>query len=423
MVSNLKFVEGEEYHENEIQEEFIEKQYFQKNKKGTFTLKVCGITSFKKNNYIFYPKGYNLNSTEEKHLNFARKLFQTLKKYKNSVLLSDAEYDWLGYGNDLNDNIELVEWLIDDFKKNGIYTESIENNGINKKGKIDWARTIKNQTPLIKDNKLIYIDVITRNKQINTKHAITLIHQNVVYECIKQFGWLFSIENQFEKIELPFDKNKQNIILEKKLSESYSNRQVKLLKSIIAFVNKSNNEELTFNLVTPYFYSVWEEMLKIVFNHNHKIHSDFPRPYWELPNQSKKETIQIPDILLEDNNRLIIIDAKYYSTFSGEINRFPGWESVVKQLYYNMSVNDQYDDVQNIFIMPESLPIGDSFKYIGKTSVMDKESEFGFVYAFSVDLSDITGAYTTNLYMKDLLNSIVENTKNLKNIDYFRIND
>lgn len=415
MNSNLMFVEGEDYYKNEIPEEFIEKQYFQKNKKHKYTLKVCGIISYSENNYLFFPKGYNVNTSEENNFEFARTLFQVLNKYKKSVQISDVEYDWLGSEIDQFDSIKLVEWLIDDFKNNGIYREDIENNALNKNGRIDWARTIKNQSPLIKNNEFVYVDVITKNRQVNTNNVITLIHHKVIYECIKQFGWLFSIDRQIDYKDVPFEIGQQNIILEKKLSESFTNRQINLLKNLIAFINKAKNENIEFKVVTPYFYSIWEEMLKIVFGHNYTIQYNFPKPYWEMPNQLKKETVQIPDILIEDEGDLVIIDAKYYSTYKGEVNKFPGWESVVKQLYYNLSVNDRYEYIQNIFIMPESLYYNQKFKYIGKTSVLNKETEFGFVYAFSVDLYTISNAYISNIYLKDLINEIIFNTKELIN--------
>ena len=95
-----------------------------------------------------------------------------------------------------------------------------------------------------------------------------------------------------------------------------------------------------------------------------------PKPYW-LINEIKHSTDQIPDILIEKENELIIIDAKYYSTYTGSVNKYPGWESIVKQLYYNLSLKDEYDIIKNIFCMPESML--EDFKYIGKTSVEGQE--------------------------------------------------
>ncbi|MEX2959637.1 LlaJI family restriction endonuclease, partial [Staphylococcus pasteuri] len=115
---------------------------------------------------------------------------------------------------------------------------------------------------------------------------------------------------------------------------------------------------------------------------------------------------QIPDILIEKENELIIIDAKYYSTYTGSVNKYPGWESIVKQLYYNLSLKDEYDIIKNIFCMPESML--EDFKYIGKTSVEGQEKQFGYVDAFSLDLNLVISSYINNKKQNDLLNNIVK---------------
>lgn len=414
MMNNFKFfVEGDEYEKDVVHSQLIELQFFQKMKNNKFKLKVCGLSKLDNNILVFFPKGYNVNIPEESNIKNAKTLFQVIRKYKDTIRLTEDEYDWLGKENELINNIAIVDWLIDDFKRNGFYIEKIEKRNINQGSRIDWSRTIKNQVPFIKDEQLIYLDVITKKNHINANDVITIIHQMILRECEKQYGWLFSFDYQIDPIEIPFDTETQIMILEKKLDETYTNRHIKLIKFMIAFIKNSNNSEDVYNLVTPYFYSIWEVILKVIFKHDENIQDKFPKPYWQLPNENVKNSVQIPDILIEKNSELVIIDAKYYAISSGNVSKFPGWESIVKQLYYNLSVEHIYDDIQNIFIMPKSLE--KNYEYIGKASVKEKESNFGFVYAYAIDIELVMNAYLVNNYLEDVLNSIIESYKRQRN--------
>ncbi|PTJ50432.1 hypothetical protein BU009_13980, partial [Mammaliicoccus sciuri] len=211
--------------------------------------------------------------------------------------------------------------------------KKVENNG---KGRIDWARTIKLKLPVIDDSDFLYLDLVTNKNQINTNSIITAIHNNIIMECSKEYGWLFDKKINIDKADLPLTIEQQIILLKKKLRETFSKYQIILLQKMIIYLEKCVNDKTEINLITPYYYYVWEEMIKKTLNHNMDLQSLVPRPYWYIDG-TKKFTRQIPDVLLERNNNLIILDAKYYSIISNNINKLPGWESIVKQMYYNLS--------------------------------------------------------------------------------------
>ncbi|MEX2955640.1 LlaJI family restriction endonuclease, partial [Staphylococcus pasteuri] len=222
---------------------------------------------------------------------------------------------------------------------------------------------------------------------------------------IDNFGWLQQFEMNIEEVKINIKFSEMIKILEMTLHNTFKDREIRLLKTLIILLKKKSNNDLKFEMVTPYFYNIWEEMLKQMFNHNYKLQRKMPKPYW-LINEIKHSTDQIPDILIEKENELIIIDAKYYSTYTGSVNKYPGWESIVKQLYYNLSLKDEYDIIKNIFCMPESML--EDFKYIGKTSVEGQEKQFGYVDAFSLDLNLVISSYINNKKQNDLLNNIVK---------------
>ncbi|PTU81807.1 hypothetical protein BUZ67_12510, partial [Staphylococcus pasteuri] len=164
------FIEGANYSFDKVPKVFIEKQYFVKTKSNEYKCKVTGVSNYKNINYIFFPKGYkNFNRTENDAIN----LFKSINKYRKEITLTDEESDWIGENSSDIENINLCSWLISDFQRNGIYTENRERKSINNNGKIDWAKTIKKQLPIIQDDKLIYLNLITKKNIINNENVVS----------------------------------------------------------------------------------------------------------------------------------------------------------------------------------------------------------------------------------------------------------
>lgn len=408
MIRFISYIEGERYSEDDIPSKFKNGEYFKKNKDGTLTSKVCGISILNKNTYIFLPKGFSENSDSDYKLKVGKRVFKSLMKYKKSVMITEEESDWLGEDTIEIEYIDTIEWILKDYFQNGIYNEQNKKQEMNGKGKINWAKTIKQTLPFINDSKLLYLDVITNKNQTNS-NIISIIHNNVVFECAEEFGWLFDINIKLVKMDIPISSDHQITILKSKLREVFSTYEITLLQNMIKYLESKNSQSdgVHFNLLTPYYYYVWEEMLRNAMEHNEKLQNFVPKPYWEI-NNKKKYSKQIPDILLERNNNLIIMDAKYYSITTNNVQKFPGWESIVKQMYYSMSLSHLYNDIQNIFLMPEML-INENKKYIGKTAVEGKESQFGYVYAYSLDINLVLKSYLREDNLNHILGEIIKN--------------
>ena len=415
------FVEGEIYDKSCVPKSFIEKEYFKEIPKETdkCVLKVCGIVSIDPKDYIFFPKAYNINQDDKKLRNTGGVLFQALLKYKDSVRLLDEESDWLGNKNNDIKHLNLIQWLLNDYIQNGLYKVSerlVEENG---KGRIEWTRTIKTKLPFIIGNQFSYLNLVTSKNNITSDHIISNIHEKIILECIRDFGWLFGLNDTGKFIDVNIDKSQQIVVLKKKLKETFTGREIRLLQQLIAYIEKSFGEKSDFVMVTPYFYAIWEEMLKCQLGHDERLSNLMAKPYWKIGDE-KSYTRQIPDILIENNRDLIILDAKYYSTIDNipmfedeDIKRekLPGWGSVVKQLYYNLSLKDKgYENIKNIFLLPKSLE-NEEFEYIGYTSVDGKEEEFSYVLAFWMDIDVVLQDYVRSRNRnKDLFEAIVSST-------------
>jgi len=413
-------VEGRIYDKKLIPKYFIKNEYFKvvstinPSLKNKYVLKVCGIVNLGQENYVFFPKGYRHEDYKESHnRNTARLLFQSFLKYMRNSRFKEEELDWLGKENSEIKHLNTITWLINDYLVNGLYRVSeriMEENG---KGRIEWAKTIKSKIPYFIENKFLYLDLLTSKNNINVNHIITKIHEKIIFECIDEFGWLFKLKSSGKKINLDISKERQIVILEKRLRETNVAHEIRLIQSLIAYLKETINEDPDFILVTPYFWTIWEDILQFVFEHDESINRKVPRPFWKI-GKNKKYSKMIPDILVKHKDSLIILDAKYYSIETEDVYSFPGWEAIVKQLYYNLALKDIFDDIKdedirNIFLMPQSLDKNskDKFKYIGHTGVEDKEEDLGIVHAFSLDIKTVLNDYVLNKTNKHMFKKII----------------
>lgn len=395
-MKNYFYVEGQKYTNKEILNEFIKEKYFVILPDHRYTLKLCGIVNYDKTFYFFFPKGYNIEMySNEDNIENAKLLFKSIFKYKDSVKLDELESNWIGNTNFNIQYINLVTWIIKDYFAHGLYIDSKKKYEVNGKGFIDWNRSINKSVPIISDNKIQYVNLITRKTSYNTDNQISQIHESILLECLDNFGWLFNFKSIKKRGIINVDLKQQILILKKKLRETFSSREIKLLQYLISYLDSKQDDNKEYVIVTPYFNNIWEKMLQKILSTNKALLKNVPKPYWKIPTIPHfLYTKQIPDILIEYGQELIIIDAKYYSIETNQVEKFPGWESIVKQMYYSLSLkNNSYSNIKNIFLLPQSLS-SNTYQYIGYTGVEGKEDIFGYVKAFSIDIVTVLQAYS-----------------------------
>ena len=410
MIKMEYFIEGQYYPQQKVAKQLIESGCFSLDPKKECIARVSGIVFSKNIVYIFFPKGYVLSNDDKNNLYLGKLLFKTITKYKNSSMLTEEEASWLGSTNKNILYLDTIKWLITDYLSHGIFSISDRKYELQGPGRIDWNKTIKNDLPFITNNNLIYLNLIT-HKNENKNSIISIIHENIVLEIIHKFGWLFDLNHPKEKTFINLTIEQQILLLEKELRTTYKTRDIKLIQNLLIYLKDTENNYFSIMLLTPYFYSIWEQMLKLAFKHDSTLMEKVPKPYWYLTgNPFKLYTKQIPDILISKDNTLLIIDAKYYSIKPKNVKKFPGWESIVKQLYYNLSLNNiGFQKIKNIFIMPSSLQ-PKTYEYLGYSSVEDKENELGLVLAYSLDLQVILESYISGNRPTNILEQLVKDT-------------
>lgn len=310
---------------------------------------------------INFPMGFSISSDDELRKDILL-LINTLsqnKEKKESEFLGESKKD-----NETEFPIQAYIELIKDFYRNGYYKECEVLYTVSKKGKINWNRTIKTQQPYIQDNKVYYLDFITKKNTVNEDKLITLIHEYCVYDSFMKIGWLFT-KGMPKKPQIKFNKNLFMSIVTDKLSSTFNDRSRKLFSNMLAIIKYTGDSDAKVNYKygTYRFEYVWEKMIDKVFGIENKAEY-FPRTTWVLNGRKFSNSSLEPDTIMIADNDVYVLDAKYYKFgVTGIPAHLPESTSINKQITYGEYIDEDKKGnfrkwhgegmkVYNAFIMP-----------------------------------------------------------------------
>ncbi len=397
------------YQYQEIYEEF----------NGFIKFTVCGFLLINHRFIIVFPKGVlekggNIIAKEK-----AKLLLQVLFKYeKNAVKNRDIKFSDQIL-NDRENMFSTIAEIIRDYLLHGILMTNLKKQTINGTGKINWVKTFKKSIPIVQNDQLVYVDLVTEQKLKTFSAEITNLHWEILLEVEEHFGWLFNFKtHQTTKSYKPINIQKAKIILKKAMSMTFNLSEIKRYKLLYSYISKnffaeslqSTNKQLLYAFKYEY---VWEAMGKELFKHNEILAKAIPKYKWiSIRNEEYRE--QIPDILMEyGNSCLFIIDAKYYRFNGKGDNQLPGGPDMGKQLLYlqSMQAIEKYTEIYNLFIVPASID-NQSIQFYAK-GMFDHpilHQQFGEILTFQVDSLTMMQQYlrNTELLYSALLEAIEE---------------
>ncbi len=322
-----------------------------------------GVKVDSNNPLIYFPLGYELPERESDLKVDIKNLFNVLAIFTDKTdrvihmeevtKSQQVEFPIQAYLNVINYY----------FDHNGSYYSEIETTyKINNKGKINWTRTIKTQTPMIQGKSMLYLNPVVRVSTSNFNRLITKIHKYCVYESFNAIGWLYTI-NKPEQPDILLDKKLFISTLNAKLSNTNNDNDKKLFRSMIAIINfideKTINKQFYYG--TDKFEMIWEKLIDNFFGENNK-KDYFPHGLWTEKkyglNKGKPVSALEPDSIMIYNGKYYVLDAKYYqygvSPESG-LNALPKSSDINKQITYGKFVKNRKAknaSVFNAFIMP-----------------------------------------------------------------------
>lgn len=317
-----------------------------------------GVKADTENAIVYFPVGYQLPDNEMEIRRDIKNLFNLLGEYteKKDRVLQMKNFE-IEHSVDfpINAYLEVINYYF----SHGYYIEKKIIYKTDSKGKTDWSRTFKIQKPLIQQNgSPVYTQMTVKKSTANQNKLITKIHKYCVYECFEKIGWLY-MPNMPEQPDIEFNKNVFINVLIDKLANTYIDQDKALFKAMldmIKYMDERPNEK-QFYFGTDRFEYVWERLIDKIFGESNK-EDYFPKAQWKLRYGKNHDSSALqPDTIMIYNDKIYILDAKYYRYgVTGIPNHLPNSSSINKQITYGEYVDKHMNwdnkKIFNAFLMP-----------------------------------------------------------------------
>lgn len=262
---------------------------------------------------------------------------------------------------------QLAKFLLQDYLENGLYGQYKQTTNTYGEGTQDWLRTMENITPIIDGTNVFYDEGIYKKWELEQNGEVSKIHAKTLKEALA-----LNIDDKYSKIVLPdtlVDNSLINAkqILDKTLIVTFVERDISLIKALIAWNGLTVNNENLF-IGSCAFDRVWELAIDKVFGNVMEKKSGLP--IYKLKNEDGiwKDFIaageMIPDtlrIFCKDNiDYFCIFDAKYYSP-NLKLNELiiegaPSSADIAKQIGYYHYFSKMYGNDKTLFFNSFLLP-------------------------------------------------------------------
>lgn len=358
-----------------------------------------------------YPKYYKDIANDKDDKDFDQ-ILQVITKYNSKYQIN--WYDIYDDGEKDFNKLEASLYIINDYLKNGLYSNQHEEIELNGEGEILWDKSINENVAFIQNKKPYYLDLFTRNVIDNENDYFRRLHACVISECIR---YLKDIENAgcnlFKLCDVNCDELTDAVIddfgsteyilyrLESESRVQYITQKQNLLKLLHTYIKKEDNilqNDINCSLFgSANFHCIWEDVCTNVFDdkrQQEKFQEKINKSNWNIIGKDNYRDTLEPDIIVkeeikEDNDKGVeagvyfgIFDAKYYNIKIEKNGMLagdppPGVGDIIKQYFYQISLKDEiknYKYVQNVLLFPDSIPETNR-KYNGFSYVTMKDFE------------------------------------------------
>lgn len=301
---------------------------------------------------VFFPKCSQIPERREDQKRLIRVLIDSLRRYSASDSASrsaDVSSSVLSCAE-----LELLEL----YQRDGLYSNRENHVSQNIKGPIDWKRTINAMDPsLNKDGSLFYLETMKRGYQASDTQ-IRRIHATLVNRAIAAFDLLVDVKpcNEVAASQRsPVSDETALRLLQREISQQFSEKKIRLIKLLIAVLEQrlsgSRSEGSVFG--TTRFEMVWEHMISSYLGDQKKNFRGLAIPAYVNGSgaiSASAGNSARPDTILENDDRIAVIDAKYYDFSVSK----PQWSDLVKQFFYakTFKINFPKSRISNWFFMP-----------------------------------------------------------------------
>lgn len=314
----------------DLQKNIRERCHVNKNGEGD---SFVGVKADTDDAMIYFPMGYQLPANDDQLREDINNLFGVLAAFmKEDLVIEESKF---AAPRTVDFPMHAYLKIIRQFLRSGgrYYMETDPRYITDTKGNVSWARTVREQKPLVQRNgSLVFTSMTVRSNTPNANKQITQIHRYCVYEAFEKMGWLY-VPFMPEKPG-PHPGVKESIaILTSKLAATHNDQEQELfaaMRDLLRYKDERNSEK-QYIFGTDYFDRVWEKMIDRAFGIENK-EEYFPKTRWFLdygPVKEKKPLI--PDSIMIYNGKTYVLDAKFYRYgYSGNPEHLPNGQDINK---------------------------------------------------------------------------------------------
>lgn len=334
-----------------------------------------GISFDKEKLNVIFPRGYKISSDDKNLKEDILILIKTFDKYVKSKKAKSCKEEEKDLTTGKGDNFSMTNaiWLLNDYEVNGLYKEYIHRYKVDKKGNINWTKTVKSMTPYINGNDLVYLDFVVKEKNNDINNIILLTQKYIIEKCIDMIGWLYPSIRIEGPNNLPYTHSVCINLLKKELQIVNIDKTKRLLIHMIDFLENDGDEKGINSFKeykTKYFMNIWEDMLNDVLG-NDDPSKYYPKAIWEIDGKETDASNLRPDIILNTNEKTYVIDAKYYKYGTTKSkDHLPQSSDINKQMIYSEYIKKiTGKNAYDAFILPYKSNKESIFKFVGNAKM------------------------------------------------------
>lgn len=397
IVKSVKFSKDQENTFELLNEDVIITDISENKDNFYYVFTYVGIVIIK--NFVIrcFPKYLFNNEHPKENL---KQIIKVIEKYnsKEEIIYLENQIE----DTEVFNLLSLMLFLIDDYHKNGLYTNIHNVINVND-GEILWDKTINETYAIIIDNTPYYVDLYTKNSRKDDLNYFRLLHKIILTKCSKELEKADVLDLfDLTPVELTdfsledFDEDRTILYkINQEIGSEYNSHKQILLKAFYAYISNKHFELGDLDCFSMYgttsYNLIWEKMCSFVLNdkkgvqlkdlklpipikeeydETRTLSSIINKPIWYGEDSEKgkferesKYTLK-PDILSiyqkDDDFEFIILDAKYYNLqleYDSALKGQPEIESITKQYMYELSFKKFVKDhnisrTKNCFLFP-----------------------------------------------------------------------
>lgn len=313
--------------------------------------------------------------------------------------------------------------LLHDYLSMGKFVEYEQVSELTERGKIDFNQTIKKVRPTIVADSFYYDQYITRKRVIKEDSFVAQVQCNVINDFMDHGGVvLFG-----QSISIPVAKVKLNDLtitkLRKELSNTFNSRKENIIRWCISYIEgmRNLNEEekdggtWKYAIIASTF---WEVMVdSVLSNQEEKDKNKYGKQYeftYFDHRAPEKGGITEHDTIYEDEEKLIIIDAKMYGS---------PWDLLSEKVlgkqfgYYEQAKlmkerAGESKKIVNILLTPQIKP---DYPYFQNRIILDphtstEQDPYKIIYIYNYPAKDLIDDY---YYGRKTYDTLIEQFKRL----------